>query len=63
MSDYSDRRKEARSLVGEFMLVYDKTGTLLGYLRDLTANGAQVNGNKPMKKGIKVDISIELKTQ
>ena len=61
MSGYRDRRKESRALVVEFTLVYDKKeGKLLGYLRDLTASGAQVNGSKPVEAGTKVDLSIEL---
>ncbi len=61
MSDYGDRRKEARKLVVEFTLVYDlKKGKLLGYLRDLTMNGAQVSGNKKLDIGAEASLSIEL---
>jgi len=61
MSDYSDRRKETRALVVEFTLIFDKQkGKLLGYLRDLTASGAQVNGSKAEEVGTEVDLSIEL---
>ena len=61
MSDHGDRRKEARQLVVEFTLVYDsKKGKLLGYLRDLTMNGAQVTGSKELDIGTAVSLSIEL---
>jgi hypothetical protein len=61
MSDYGDRRKEARELVVEFTLVYEaKQGKLLGYLRDLTKNGAQVSGSKALEVGTPVSLSIEL---
>lgn len=61
MSDHGDRRKEARELVVEFTLVYDsKKGKLLGYLRDLTMNGAQINGSKKLEEGTIVSLSIEL---
>ena len=61
MSDYRDQRKEARKLVVEFTLVYDsKKGKLLGYLRDLTLNGAQVSGNKELNIDTAVSLSIEL---
>jgi hypothetical protein len=61
MSTLEDRRKEARELVVEFTLVYDSAqGSLLGYLRDLTAQGAQVSGNKKLSVGSPVSLSIEL---
>ena len=61
MSDYGDRRKEARKLIVEFTLVYDsKKGRLLGYLRDLTMSGVQVSGNKKLGVGTDVSLSIEL---
>ena len=61
MSDYRDRRKEARKFVVEFTLVYDsKKGKVLGYLRDLTMNGAQVSGNKNLDIGTEVSLSIEI---
>ena len=61
MSDHGDRRKEARKLVVAFTLVYDSAqGKLLGYLRDLTMNGAQVSGNKKLAEGTSVRLSIEI---
>ncbi len=61
MSNYGDRRKEARQLVVEFTLVYDsKKEKLLGYLRDLTMNGAQISGRKELDVGTEVSMSIEL---
>ena len=61
MNTLEDRRKEARELVVEFTLVYDSAqGRLLGYLRDLTAQGAQVSGNKKLSVGSPVSLSIEL---
>ncbi|NQU31038.1 MAG: PilZ domain-containing protein [Anaerolineae bacterium] len=61
MSKHGNRRKEARELVVEFTLVYDsKKGKLLGYLRDLTMNGAQINGSKKLEEGTIVSLSIEL---
>ena len=59
--DHGDLRKEARELVVEFTLVFDSNkGSLLGYLRDLTMNGAQVTGNKNLDVGTEVSLSIEL---
>lgn len=61
MNDHGDRRKEARELVVEFTLVYDsEQGKLLGYLRDLTMNGAQVSGNKKLAEGTSVRLSLEI---
>ena len=61
MSDYGDRRKETRKFVVEFTLVYDtEKGKLLGYLRDLTPNGAQISGSKKLNIGTEVSLSIEL---
>lgn len=61
MSKLEDRRKEARELVVSFTLVYESTqGKLLGYLRDLTMNGARVGGSKALAVGSAVSLSIEL---
>ena len=44
-----------------FTLVHDaKTGKLLGYLRDLTLNGAQVNGSKELDIGTDVILTMKL---
>jgi len=42
-------------------LVYDlKKGNLLGYLRDLSLDGARVNGEKKQKINTELTLSIEL---
>lgn len=61
MEDYGNRRQEARKVVMAFTLVYDlKKEKLLGYLRDLTVNGARVNGEKKQKINSELTLSIEL---
>ena len=59
MTDLSDRRKEARKVVMAFTLVYEN-GKILGYLRDLTLKGAQVNGEKTLEVDTHTSLSIEL---
>jgi len=50
MSEFDERRKEARKLVMKFTPVYDlNQGKLLGYLRDLTLQGALVMGEKTLE--------------
>lgn len=50
MSNFGNRRKEARKTVMKFTPVYDADkGRLLGYLRDLTLQGALVIGEKTME--------------
>ncbi len=61
MADYGNRRKEARKPIVNFTLVHDaKSGKLLGYLRDLTLNGAQINGSRSLNIGTEVVLSIKL---
>ena len=61
MSDYGERRTVTRKVVTTFILVQDfKTGSLLGYLRDLTLKGAQVNGKKTPKIDTELTLSFEL---
>ncbi|MBT3321058.1 MAG: PilZ domain-containing protein [Anaerolineae bacterium] len=61
MSDYGDRRKEARKHIMSFTLVHDaKTGNLLGYLRDITLKGMQVNGSKNLDTDTEVVLSTNL---
>ena len=61
MSDYSDRRKEFRKNVLTFILVYDLEGQrLLGYLRDLTMNGACISGEKDLAINTELTLSIKL---
>ncbi len=58
MSEFDERRKEPRKLVMKFTPVYDVDhGKLLGYLRDLTLQGALVIGEKTLK----VDALVTLK--
>lgn len=59
MTDLSDRRKEKRKVVMAFTPVFEK-GKLLGYLRDLTLQGAQVNGEKTLEVNTQTILSIEL---
>ncbi len=47
MENYSDRREESRKIMMAFTPVHDlNQGILLGYLRDLTLQGALVIGEK-----------------
>ena len=58
MSEFDERRKEVRKMVMKFTPVYDaEKGKLLGYLRDLTLQGALVIG----EKALEVDSQIILK--
>ncbi len=61
MTDYGNRRKESRKSIVSFTLVHDaQSGKLLGYLRDLTLSGAQINGSKSLRVGTEVVLSISL---
>ena len=61
MAELSDRRKESRKVVMAFTPVYDLTNKkLLGYLRDLTLQGAQVNGEKKLVVDTQITLSIQL---
>jgi len=61
MTDYGNRRKEARKNIVAFTLVYDlEKNQLLGYLRDLTLSGARVSGKKPVELNTQLTLSIEL---
>lgn len=58
MSKFDERRKEARKTVMKFTPVYNaENGKLIGYLRDLTLQGALVIGEKTLE----VDTQITLK--
>ena len=59
MTDFGDRRKESRKVVMAFTPVYEK-GKVLGYLRDLTEKGAQVNGEKTLEVNTQTTLSIEI---
>ena len=58
-NNMGDRRREDRKVVMAFTLVYEN-GKLLGYLRDLTLRGAQVNGEKTMDVDTQTTLSIDL---
>jgi hypothetical protein len=58
-NNLGDRRREDRKVVMAFTLVYEN-GKLLGYLRDLTLRGAQVNGEKTMQVNTQTTLSIDL---
>ncbi len=58
-NNMGDRRREDRKVVMAFTLVYEN-GKLLGYLRDLTLRGAQVNGEKTMEIDTQTTLSIDL---
>lgn len=61
MDDYSDRRKETRKKVMAFTTVYDANkNMLLGYLRDLTLQGALVVGEKMLEVDKPITLAIEL---
>ena len=58
---HGDRRQEARKIVMAFTPVYNlQNGRLLGYLRDLTMKGAQVNGEKKLEVNATMTLSIQL---
>jgi c-di-GMP-binding flagellar brake protein YcgR len=61
MSDFSDRRKEPRKKLMAFTPVYDQDkGILLGYIRDLTLQGALVIGEKKLNTNTQTTLAIEL---
>jgi hypothetical protein len=56
-----DRRKEPRKKLMAFTPVYDQErGNLLGYLGDLTSQGAQVIGEKPLEIRTQATLVIQL---
>lgn len=56
-----ERRAEPRKKVMAFTPVYNLTGnTLLGFLGDLTTQGAQVIGEKPLATGAQVILTFTL---
>jgi hypothetical protein len=56
-----DRRKETRKKLMAFTTVHDlDRGILLGYLGDLTMQGAMVVGENPLKAHSTVTLSIDL---
>ena len=61
MSEYDERRKEPRKTVMKFTPVYDlERGKLLGYLRDLTLQGALVMGEKTLEVNTLTTLKFEL---
>ena len=61
MSEFDERRKEARKAVMKFTPVYDvDRGILLGYLRDLTLQGALVIGEKTLEVNTPVTLKFKL---
>jgi hypothetical protein len=56
----SDRRKELRKKLMAFMPVHTAAGSLLGFLGDLTFQGALVIGEKPLGMGQQVILEITL---
>ena len=61
MKDLSDRRKEPRKKLMAFTPVYDQSnGILLGYIRDLTLQGALVIGEKNVDIDTQTTLAFEL---
>jgi hypothetical protein len=61
MTEFDERRQEARKLVMKFTPVYDlNQGKLLGYLRDLTLQGALVIGEKTLEVGTLTTLKFDL---
>ena len=56
----SEQRKEERKILTTFTPVYDlEKNILLGYLRDLTIQGAMLVGNRPMEVKKELTLAIE----
>jgi Tfp pilus assembly protein PilZ len=56
----SEQRKEERKILITFTPVYDlQKNNLLGYLGDLTLQGAMLVGNKPVEVNKKLTLAIE----
>jgi len=61
MSEFDERRKEARKAIMKFTPVYDlEQGKLLGYLRDLTLQGALVIGEKTLEVNTHTILKFDL---
>ena len=61
MNEFDERRKEPRKLVMAFTPVYDADkGKILGYLRDLTLQGALVIGEKTMETSTQTILKFDL---
>lgn len=56
-----ERRKQERKSLVAYTQVFDLYGgNLLGYLGDLTASGAMIISEKPMKPNLEITLAIEL---
>ena len=56
-----ERRKQERKNLVAYTQVFDMYGgNLLGYLGDLTASGAMIISEKPMKPDTEITLAIEL---
>lgn len=61
MNEFDERRKEERKTVMKFTPVYELTkGKLLGYLRDLTLQGALVMGEKMLEVDTQTTLKFNL---
>jgi c-di-GMP-binding flagellar brake protein YcgR len=61
MSEFDERRKEPRKTVMKFTPVHDADkGSLLGYLRNLTLQGALVIGEKTLDVNTQVTLKFDL---
>jgi hypothetical protein len=59
-----ERRKEKRKVLMTFILVHDQQRrTILGYLRDLTLQGAMVIGEHPQRVNSLLDLVFDLPTE
>jgi PilZ domain len=57
----NERRKQERKSLVAYTQVFDLYGgNLLGYLGDLTASGAMIISEKPMKQNLEITLAIEL---
>lgn len=57
----NERRKQERKSLVAYTQVFDLYGgNLLGYLGDLTASGAMIISEKPMKPNLEITLAIEL---
>jgi hypothetical protein len=58
----SEQRKEERKILITFTPAYDlDSNILLGYLGDLTIQGAMLVGNKPVEANKKLNLAIEFR--
>jgi len=56
-----ERRKQERKTLVAYTQVFDLYGgNLLGYLGDLTASGAMIISEKPLKPNTEISLAIEL---